>query len=96
MAKKRRNAKLYLVRNDDDFSFATPDQVIERTLAWLRRAGVPFEQPWPNHIKIGILNFYPTSGTLNYDNKPRLSERGLAGLKLTLERLLRRELPPID
>jgi len=38
-----------------------------------------------NHVKIktnkGLwLNFYPSTGTINYDNTPKLAERGLDAL----------------
>lgn len=69
---------------------------ISQALAWLRTAGVPYDCPTPHHIKIGALNFYPTTGTLHFDQESSLPERGLIGLRSVLGRRLRRELPPID
>lgn len=68
---------------------------VVRACDWLNSAKVPYEQPTALHIKIGALNFYPTSGTLHFDRQPRLPERGLTGLRTVLQRRLRRDLPPV-
>ena len=63
-------------------------------LEWLEKGRVPdVVRLGPNYLKIGDLNFYPSTGTIHRDNQPRMVERGLVGLKLVLERALKRQLP---
>jgi len=69
---------------------------ITRALAWLSAAGVTYDCPTPHHVKIGDLNFYPTTGTIHFDQMRPLPERGLSGLRTVLSRRLKRELPPVD
>lgn len=61
-------------------------------ITWLIKSRIPVYRASPIQLKIGSLSFYPSTGTINFDN----CRRGLAGLKTTLENALRRELPAID
>jgi hypothetical protein len=66
-------------------------------LKWLRESGVPgAAKISANQVKIGRLNFYISTGVLNFDNEPRLPVRGLSGLRSTLEQALKRTLPDFD
>lgn len=87
---------LRLVRLNEAIRAKSADDLVEEAKDWLRRAGIPYSFASPIHIKIETLNFYPTTGTLNFDNHRRLPERGLAGLKEVLERFTGRVLPPVN
>ena len=72
----------------------SPIELIEEAVRWLEASGIVYSRVTDVHFKIGKLNFYPTSGTINFDNERRLPEGGLTGLKLVLEHSLKRQLPP--
>lgn len=65
-------------------------------ITWLIKSRIPVYRASAIQLKIGSLSFYPSTGTINFDNCRREPVRGLAGLKTTLENALRRELPAID
>lgn len=65
-------------------------------IEWLIKSRLPVYRASPIQLKIGPLSFYPSSGTINFDNRRREPVRGLPGLRLTLENALRRALPPIE
>jgi hypothetical protein len=44
----------------------------------LSRLGISFWQPSSTQIKVGIFNFYPTTGKITKDGGPKISEQGLA------------------
>jgi hypothetical protein len=69
---------------------------ITAAVNWLKKTEIEYRRPTPNHFKIGTLSFYPNTGTLNFDNRPREHLSGLAGLKALLESMLETELPSID
>ncbi len=54
-------------------------------VAWLRGHGVRFDQPSDHHLKIGDVNFWPTTGTIMIDGRLSSGEhRGLDGLARVL------------
>ena len=70
------------------------DYQLEGALLLLSRYRPPYRQPTPTHLKIGPVNFYPSSGRVHCDGLPHAETgRGLD----TLERCLRRigALPPL-
>lgn len=68
---------------------------MKSAIAWCRKAKVPVYRPSPTHLKFDTLNFFPSTGTLHYDNQRKLAIQGLSGLKTLLERQWRVALPPI-
>ncbi|SER38084.1 hypothetical protein [Sphingobium sp. YR768] len=69
---------------------------MKAAIAWCRKAKIPVYRPSPTQLKFENLNFFPTTGTLHYDNQRKLDLRGLAGLQTLLERIWGSKLPPID
>ncbi len=58
-------------------------EAVERLLEWR----VPFDKPSDHQLKIGLVNFWPATGAITIDGRPRPSERGLDGLaRLVLPR----------
>lgn len=92
MSGRPKPPSLTLVRNDP-IGKHDVDSLIE----WLRKAGViGASKISSNHLKIGRLNFYISTGVVHFDNEPRLPDRGPRALKATLEQLLKRDLPEFD
>lgn len=62
---------------------------------WLSSAGF-IQAAWfsSNHVKVGAINFYVSTGRIHWDNQPAEPERWLAGLRTVLETVSRRSLPP--
>lgn len=46
----------------------------------LNEEGIPFVQKSSHHLKLGNLNFWPSTGTITQDGKPGSAKRELAGL----------------
>jgi hypothetical protein len=40
---------------------------MREAVEWLRRHGVPFDQPSDHHLKIGRVNYWPATGTVMRD-----------------------------
>jgi hypothetical protein len=85
----------YFAREGDDAASQKSERM-ENAIAWLTKAKISFFRPTEIQLKIlDDLSFYPGSGTINFDNQPRLKERGLYGLREVLQIELGRQLPPI-
>lgn len=53
--------------------------------SWLAEQGVRYQFLPPSHIKIGVINFWPTTGTITIDGAgPKRAAKGLAGLETLL------------
>jgi hypothetical protein len=57
---------------------------IELAEAWLRARNVPFARVQPFQLKIGRVNFYPTTGGVVLDGEPKRQQTGFAALEAAL------------
>jgi hypothetical protein len=58
---------------------------IELAEAWLRARNVPFARVQPFQLKIGRVNFYPTTGVVVLDGEPRKRQQtGFTALEVAL------------
>lgn len=53
---------------------------IETAKEWLDARNVPYQQKTQYHLKIGIVNFYPTTGKITIDGEPPFGPKGLDAL----------------
>lgn len=53
---------------------------IEAAKEWLDKHKVPYEQKTPYHLKMGAVNFYPTTGKITIDGEPPYGHKGLSAL----------------
>lgn len=52
---------------------------------WLDLQGVPYRQLTAHHLKIGVINFYPSTGTITVDGETtKRPDKGLVALKAIL------------
>jgi hypothetical protein len=80
---KQKSLKANISRPDD-----TPAMKV--AVKTLRANNVDFFRPSANQLKVeGKFNFYPNTGSINYDQQSRLPESGLEAL-LTLVRKVKR------
>ena len=56
---------------DAQFRARARQSKMEFAEAFLRARNVLFTKPDASHLKIGPLNFYPTTGTIFVDQEPR-------------------------
>lgn len=50
---------------------------VEAAMELLKQSKIPFHRMSPYHLKIGALNFYPTSGKITVDSIGLVMERGI-------------------
>ena len=53
---------------------------MEAARDWLAKHRVPYEQKTPYHLKMGTVNFYPTTGKITIDGEPPYGPKGLNAL----------------
>ncbi len=51
----------------DDKHFEIEDFGMSEAIERLREAGIRFQQPTPYQLKVGLLNFYPSTGRITLD-----------------------------
>lgn len=57
---------------------------------WFVQRGLAVERVSPLQLKYGDLNYYPHSGVMNFDQHPRMDERGLEALGRVVDELASR------
>lgn len=53
---------------------------MEAAKEWLDARNVRYEQKTPYHLKMGVVNFYPTTGKITIDGEPPYAAKGLQTL----------------
>ena len=48
----------------------------------------------PHHLKCGPLNYWPSTGKIHFDDRPKIAEKGLDALKIFIDKH-RRRLPQL-
>ncbi len=61
--------------NDDDF--ATEDYGMTPAIQRLNQLNIDYEMCSPYHLKSGILNYYPSTGTITIDGRPTPKVKGI-------------------
>lgn len=59
---------------------------MEAAKEWLDARNVRYVQKTVYQLKMGIVNFYPTTGTITIDGEPPYADKGLQALSEALER----------
>ena len=87
----RRLADQLTIREEhDDPMPKQPKNTMAAAEAWLRRLGFGYERPSPHQLKVGKVNFYPSTGTIQVDGEPaRRPETGLPEFQRLIEGMLR-------
>ena len=40
----------------------------------------------PHHLKCGPLNYWPSTGKIHFDDRPKIAEKGLAALSISIDK----------